>query len=179
MNGEQKGMRVVLKGVHKTSKRLADGSRRDYYYAWKGGPRLNGEPGSVEFIASYTKATKSRSNIHEGTLSGLIVDFRKSSEFSNLATSTRRSYQSMFDLINLEFGDMPLDALDDRKVRKDFKDWRDTMAATPRKADLAWSTLKRIFSIAMDNGAMDWNPCQGGGRLHKTTRKNISGLHRK
>ena len=163
----------MLKGIHKTSKKLADGSRRDYYYAWKGGPRLAGGPGSPEFITSHAEAIKTRTQIHKGTLSGLIVDFRQSTEFTNLAKLTRRDYMAMFDLINAEFGDMPIEALDDRRVRKLFKDWRDGFASTPRKADRAWSTLKRIFSIAMDNGVLDWNPCNRGGKMYHGTRKNI------
>ena len=44
-----------LKGLNQLTKRLADGSLKTYWYAWKGGPALNGEPGSPEFIASYHK----------------------------------------------------------------------------------------------------------------------------
>jgi len=40
-------VKVDLKGIAKTK---AKG--RTYYYAWRGGPRLRGEPGSTEFIAS-------------------------------------------------------------------------------------------------------------------------------
>jgi hypothetical protein len=46
-------MRVVLKGIDSATKRLADGSTRTYYYAWRGGPRLEGEPGTPDFVASY------------------------------------------------------------------------------------------------------------------------------
>jgi hypothetical protein len=40
--------------------RLADGTRRTYWYAWKGGPPLRGEPGSPEFIASYNAAVAAK-----------------------------------------------------------------------------------------------------------------------
>jgi hypothetical protein len=53
-------MRVVLKGIDSARKRLADGSFRLYYYAWRGGPRLDGEPGSAEFVASYNRAIATR-----------------------------------------------------------------------------------------------------------------------
>jgi hypothetical protein len=48
-------MRVLLKGIHAVT---AKGVR--YHYAWRGGPRLVGEPGSPEFIASYTAAHQNR-----------------------------------------------------------------------------------------------------------------------
>ena len=36
-------MRVHLKGVASATKRLADGRKVTYYYAWRGGPKLEGE----------------------------------------------------------------------------------------------------------------------------------------
>jgi len=49
-------MRVRLRGINSRRKKLADGSWRTYYWAWKGGPPLRGEPGTPEFIASYNEA---------------------------------------------------------------------------------------------------------------------------
>ena len=49
-------MRVQLKGINRVSKRLSDGSRVTYFYAWKGGPRLPGKPGDAEFVAAYNAA---------------------------------------------------------------------------------------------------------------------------
>ena len=46
-------MRVRLKHIHRVRKRLATGQVQTYYYAWRGGPRLSGEPGSPEFVVSY------------------------------------------------------------------------------------------------------------------------------
>jgi integrase len=40
-------MRVVLKGIHRVKMRLATGETRLYFYAWRGGPRINAEPGTV------------------------------------------------------------------------------------------------------------------------------------
>jgi hypothetical protein len=50
------GQRIRLKGLNSKRKRLADGSFRTYYWAWKGGPALRGEPGSAQFHASYNEA---------------------------------------------------------------------------------------------------------------------------
>lgn len=56
----------------------------------------------------------------------------------------------MFKLIEAEFGDMPIGALDDRACRADFKKWRDSFASD-RQEDRAWASLKRVFSVAKDN----------------------------
>jgi hypothetical protein len=39
-------MRVRLKGLNVVRVRLADGTHAEYFYAWKGGPRLNAELGA-------------------------------------------------------------------------------------------------------------------------------------
>ena len=44
-------MRVKLKGFAASAARA-----RTDYYAWRGGPRLVGTPGTPEFIASYAAA---------------------------------------------------------------------------------------------------------------------------
>ena len=68
------------------------------------------------------------------------------------------------------FGDLPLAALADRRVRGEFKTWRDGFAAAPRKADFAWTVLARIMSVAKDRGSITTNPCERGGRLYMADR---------
>ena len=53
-------MRVELKGIHWTPAKLADGTTKIYWYAWKNGPRIDGEYGTPEFIASYNAAIAQR-----------------------------------------------------------------------------------------------------------------------
>jgi hypothetical protein len=63
-------------------------------------------------------------------------------------------------------------SLADRRVRGEFKSWRDSFAETPRKADYAWKTLARIMSFAKDRGIIATNPCERGGRLYVADRRD-------
>jgi integrase len=65
---------------------------------------------------------------------------------------------------------MPITVLEDPRIRGDFKEWRDTFAATPRKADYLWQTLSRLFSHSKDYGRIPTNPCEKGGRLYTSDR---------
>lgn len=47
-------------GVNTVAKKNDDGTTTPYYYAWKGGPRLKGKPGSKEFLESYANAHRER-----------------------------------------------------------------------------------------------------------------------
>jgi hypothetical protein len=53
-------MKLDLKNLNWSTKRRRDGSIVKYWYAWRGGPRLTGKPGSAEFVRSYNDAIASR-----------------------------------------------------------------------------------------------------------------------
>lgn len=85
-------MRVRLKGINSKRKRLADGTWRIYWYAWKGGPRLNGEPGTPEFIASYHEAVASKVQPKAGVLLSIMQGYQLSDAFLGRELRTRADY---------------------------------------------------------------------------------------
>jgi integrase len=165
-------VRVVLKGIHKVKRRLANGETKVHIYAWRGGPAIHANPGTPEFVRQYHDAHASLRQPRAGTLMTVVAQYKAAPEFTSLAPSTRRAYLNYIKLIENEFGDLPLTALADRRVRGEFKSWRDTFADTPRKADYAWTTLARIMSFAKDRGIIATNPCERGGRLYVADRKD-------
>jgi integrase len=163
-------VRVILKGIHHVRKPLVNGQVRDHYYAWRKGPPIHAKPGTPEFIRQYHEAHASLRRPKAGTLMTVIAEFKASADFKKLAPSSIRSYLAYIKLIEDEFGDLPLAALDDRRVRGEFKAWRDRFENTPRKADYAWTTLARLLSFSKDRGLIANNPCEGGGRLYSANR---------
>lgn len=163
-------MRVHLKGIHKVRKQLADGSHATYFYAWRGGPRLNEIPNTSAFVAAFAAAQNDRKKIPSNTVRSLIQRYKASADFSRLAKTTQNSYESYLADIEKEFGLMLIEWLSNNRARGVFKEWRDTMAKTPRKADLAWTVLARVMSFSKDRGFIPANPCERGGRLHSGTR---------
>ncbi|MHC2108348.1 tyrosine-type recombinase/integrase [Methylobacterium sp. CM6246] len=166
-------MRVRLKGINSKTKVLADGSKRTYHYAWKGGPRIEGELGTPEFMASYNAAVTGRAKPVEGMLLSVLNEFQESEAFRGLADVTRKDYARHIRSIEAEFGDFPIAGLTDKRSRGDFKAWRDRLArSSKRQADYAWSVLARILSWALDGGRVPANPCEKGGRLYKAERSD-------
>jgi len=164
-------MRVNLKGIHWTCAKLADGSTKIYWYAWRGGPRLRGKSGTPEFVASYNEAVDRRAPTLGGKLNFLINGFQQSGEFRGLRERTRADYIKQIMIIEQEFGDFPLKALAARETRGVFMDWRDKLALkSARQADYAWTVLARILSWAKNRGRISVNPCERGGRLYNGTR---------
>jgi hypothetical protein len=154
-------MRVRLKGINSRRKALADGRLVTYWYAWKGGPRLEGKPGSAEFIASYNAAVATKRRPSEGVILSVLQGYQATDEFRRqLSERTRADYIRKIKLIEAEFGDFPLGALSDRRTRGEFMAWRDRLAqASPRQADYAWQVLALILSWALERGLIAANPC--------------------
>ncbi|TCJ39095.1 tyrosine-type recombinase/integrase [Parafrankia sp. BMG5.11] len=164
-------MRAPFKGLNRIRKRMADGSFRTYFYAWKGGPRLQGEFGSPEFHASYAEAWASRFRARTDTLQHVFDQFRASPDFSALAPRTQKDYSRHLLALEKEFGDLPLVALEDRRVRGDIHGWRDRLAAKSRRqADYAFAILARTLSWAKNRGMVTVNPCERGGRVYRPDR---------
>ncbi len=164
-------MRVSLRGVHSAHVTLANGKRVIYWYAWRGGPRLRGEPGTPDFIASYNEAIAQREPTSEGRLQALIDAYQRSQKFHGLRERTRADYIKQIKIIETEFGDFPLKALAARETRDVFMDWRDRLGVkSPRQADYAWMVLALILAFAKDRGKITVNPCERGGRLYDGTR---------
>jgi integrase len=164
-------MRVDLKGIHSVHATLADGTKKIYWYAWRNGPKLRGEPGTPEFIASYNEAIARRLPMPEGKLQFMIDGYQQSGEFRTLRERTRSDYIKQIKIIEHEFRDFPLKALAARETRGEFMDWRDKLAVrSVRQADYAWTVLARILSWAKNRGKISVNPCERGGRLYNGTR---------
>ena len=85
MNGRRAAMRVRLKGINWVTKRLADGRTVTHYYAWRGGPRLSGTPGSAEFVTSYQEAHRTRKVPTQGCLFTLIAEFNSARRIQGMA----------------------------------------------------------------------------------------------
>src|SRR5262249_30905850 len=164
-------MRVRLKGIHTAIARLADGRIQVYYYAWRGGPRLRGDPGSPQFVASYQDAGGRKVALPAGVLLAVLAKYQQSDDFRRLAERTRKDYVIQIKLIEREFGDLPVDALADRRTRGIFLAWRDKLALLSRRqADYAWAVLARVLAWALDRALVPANPCERGGRLYRASR---------
>jgi len=164
---------VKLKGVN----RVRDPrSGQVYFYAWrgKGAPRLDGEPGSPQFIASYVEAHASRKRPDAARIIGLVSAFRSSPDFAKLAPSTRAQWSRWLDRIADYFGELPVaqfERLD--RIKPIIRRWRDTYAETPRTADYAVQVLSRLMAFAVDQGRLSTNPCEGIKRLYEADRSDI------
>jgi integrase len=163
-------MKVDLKGIAK-----ATAKGRTYWYAWRGGPRLRGEPGSPEFHASYNEAIESRRTPEPGRFKALVTLYKASGEYKKLAESTRKNWAPWLDRIADYFGELRTTQFDrPEKIRPIIRRWRNQWADKPRTADYGLQVLSRVLSHAVDPlGKIAGNPCEGIKQLYSSDRSEI------
>jgi integrase len=165
-------MRVPLKGIASATKILASGEKVTYYYAWRGGPQLRGQPGSPEFVQSYEKAHRERHTPDPSLFKSIIAGYLASPEFGDVRDRTKADYMKQLAKIERAFGDLPLAALGDPLVSKVFLDWRDGMASSPRQADYAWTVLMLLMAWARSRGLTTYRPPGRIKRLYHCDRSD-------
>lgn len=169
-------VQVELKGINTVRTRLADGTERVYYYAWKGGPRLPSDPKSPEFVAAYFKAHEDKKPASDDgkTLQSLLDAYQRSGEFKQLADRTRSDYVKQIVRIEGKFGGFPIAALAARAARDKFLTWRDDLAErSVRQADYAFTVLSAVLSWSVERGKIDTNPCARVKKLYRGNRAEI------
>lgn len=166
------------KGIAKVIRRGPDGEIvSTYFYAWKGGPRLTGVPGSRAFMVSYEAALKARRGGQADTLGDLALRYQASPEFAGLAESTKKEWRRRIskisaDKADLDIGGLPLAALNDPRVKADILAWRDQWRDTPRGADFLMQVLSRVLSWGQQRGLLALNVVTGMGQLYKSNRSD-------
>ena len=163
-------MRVELKGIHTVK---ANG--KTYHYAWRGGPRLRGEPGSPAFHQSYNEAVESRRTPDTGRFKSLVTLYKASNDYKRLADLTRENWAPWLDRISDYFGELRVAQFDrPEKIRPVIRRWRNQWADKPRTADFGMQVLSRVCSHAVDPlGKLASNPCEGIKQLYNSDRSEI------
>jgi len=165
---------VRLKGVHKVTSRLADGSSVVYYYHRASKTKLEGLYGSAEFLASFAACAEQSASYIDGTINGLIRQFRKSPQWLDLRESTREIMALNLMAVEKKFGGMKLAALADKRTRPVILAWHDDLAQkTPGAADKKTAALARVLSWGIDRGIVAHNPAAGFHRALKSDRSDM------
>jgi integrase len=164
--------KVALRGVHKVTSR-----GKVYHYAWRGGPRLKGEPGSREYVLSLAEALETRRAPDKTRVAGLVTAYKASPAWhTDIGAGTRKTWAPWLDRIIEKFGPLPLTAFRRPEVAAQVEIWRDAIKAEPRKrgtGDRAADTAIQVMSRVMSYGKVTPNPCAGIGKLYSNNRADI------
>jgi integrase len=104
-----------------------------------------------------------------------VRDYTLSGKFGKLATGTQGDYKRLLGYSEKEFGNMPIAALADRRVRADFLSWRDRVAISsgPRAADYRLSAISAMLTWAERRGLLLANRLKDFPRLYHSDRSDL------
>ncbi|SDA28315.1 Phage integrase family protein [Methylobacterium sp. UNC378MF] len=165
-----------LRGVKTVKKSRADGSTVAYFYHRATRTKLPGSPGSPEFQGALAAARahpgpSARQAADRHNFGGLIRKFCTSSDWRNLADSSRASMVLNLKAVEARWGEIDLDAFSSKAIRADVLTWRDQLAEkAPRAADLKVGAFSRVLSWGLDRGLVADNPLAGVRSAHKCNR---------
>ena len=81
-------------GIHRVT---AKG--KEYHYAWRGGPRLKGTPGTLAYVQEFLEFKKAKDEAKQPTknFGWVISKFKETTEFTSLAERTKKDYLSKIE----------------------------------------------------------------------------------
>lgn len=173
----------MLPGVHKIRRRRGD-RFFEYWYAWRGGPQVMAvcAPSPEARDAAVLKAAPAAiaqfqanaSSDDRTTLYGMFVRYlaymKTLTDISERTKSDRRKHLS---IAKEELGEMEVRALESKKARPYFIDWRDKRASTPKTADDLLGAVSTVFNWAVDRGELKLNPVAEFPRIYSVNRSLI------
>lgn len=143
--------------------------RMRYYYRRLGLATvpLPGEPGTAEFMAAYQLAdaraprphadvvkAAAMARVQPRSINALIIEYYRSTEFRELADSTRRAYRGQLDRFRRKHGDKGALSIQTPHLEAIFL----AMAAAPEAAANLRKRLRRVFRLAVRLGWRQDNP---------------------
>lgn len=167
---------MALKGIHKVKRKLADGTVRTHYYAWRGGPKIEAKPHTEAFAIEFAKLKNFAEPRVVDTLETLIDRFtgpeeKRNADFLALAETTQTDHLYAFRLIKEHWPRLPVKLTQQKGMKGDIRKWHRSFAANPRKADKLLFSLSKVFSYAVADETIDKNPCTGIERLYSGSRR--------
>lgn len=173
--------RVDLKGIHRVRKTLADGSRIEYHYAWrgKGAPKFwqsdsDTVQGSAAYIAALA-AVAPKATAAKGKFREILLAFFASQDFRLLSpryqSDIKTSVYHPANGIDTKFGDGPVAIFNDPRIRKIALEWRDSVGG--KVGDDRIRHLQRIVSFALDRSMLTHNQLQNIASTYASNRAEV------
>ena len=164
-----------IEGVHIVKTRWKDGVPNWYVYAWRGGPLIRKHEGhdrptlTPADALAIGKAVEESKPANQDTLRGLIANYRSDSnpDWKRLADSTKKLWSRCLDGALRKWPEVPLRMFDDPRMVTKVVGWRDSMAGTPRDADIHIACLSRALEYGRLRGKVSINVAKGIPTIYK------------
>lgn len=166
-----------MAGLHVVRKQLKLIDRY-YVYAWRGGPCIHSQderPPVIthQILAKQQEAKATQFGKSKNGFDQVILAYEESPEFTRLAATTKDEYKRWLRRASERWGNTPTHIFEDRRMRGDIIEWRNTWAEQPRTADSAAMIMNILLGWAQDQGILRVNVASKISKLHKVNRADL------
>lgn len=170
-------------GIHRVKSRSASGETVEYHRLGRGKgaqtfwKSTDGTPlGGEKYLKAYRRAVR-KEKPSSGKFREIILTYLESPKFSRLKPRTQSDYRKIISHkngIDAEFGDAPIRAFEDPRIRRRVIKWRDAKwRHSPRQADAQVSVLRAMVFWATNNGLLLHHHLQNIESLYTSNRAEI------
>lgn len=148
-------MRIInVTAIHTIKRRLASGAIKEYHYHRKTRDRLPDEPIAAVLKAAELSTRPPATSTTPGTLGALIIAYKDSAEYRQLAEKTRRDYARYLDVLREMWGAFYAKDFGRRHVKMLKEKFQDT----PRTANYIIQIFRLLMTLAIDEELRETNP---------------------
>ena len=166
---------TLPKGVHRVKRKLANGTVRWHFYAWRGGPKFwKGEtrqPKEYDFFRAFADAIEQPEPI-KPTLPQIVDKFLSSASMP-IAKRSRQDLEKWALRFAEHFRDAPVEIFEERGARAELNTWRQKWVYSPKQHDMAGVHAVRILNWAVEEGYLSQHNCQRLPRLYRVDRSEV------
>jgi integrase len=160
--------------VHRVRAKLADGSIKIYYYAWRGGPKLDPEDLVGSYAAAIAERRAQRALAQNSTITAaLLAQYASPDEYQGRSAKWFKEKIRHIDILRQEFGEDEIEVFDDPAILSDIYDFRNTMRGTPTKANHVLGELTAFLNWCKKRGLISKNLAAGVDRFPKAKRAHL------
>lgn len=161
--------------VHRVSRKLANGSTRWHFYAWRGGPKFwedsTREPRAADFLIAYAEAVKTPKP-GKRTVPALVDMFLDSAAMPK-GERSRADVRKWVLRFAKHFHDAPAAIFEARGSRGEMNRWRAQWKHSPKQHDMAGTHAVRVLNWAVEEGELSEHHCHRLRRLYSADRAEI------
>lgn len=175
--------KTSVKGVHRVTKKLSGGQKKEYHYAFRGGPQFwttdaDFAVDDPRYSAALTDALR---NVSPGAIEQLsestsyyLRKFRLSAQYKQLAARTKNDYEKYLSSFEEEFGGDPIAMFQENAVLEEIQEWKSYWAHSAKQYDYAGTVTTRFLNwVVAETKAISSHPHTGMRKLYKSDRSDL------
>ncbi|WP_370286625.1 tyrosine-type recombinase/integrase [Pseudooceanicola nanhaiensis] len=182
MPGNENKTRIV--GVHRVTKKLADGTTRKYHYVFRGSGTCfwNSNQGFDEsdprYVTAYDVALrglKVKPKVVENSTASVLERYRESREFRKLKPRTQKDYNQFLNAFEVEFGEDPISLFEEAESLGEIRKWRSgKWGHSNKRYDYAGTVVTTFLNWCVNkDAAIKFHYHKGQEKLYKSDRSDM------